>query len=37
MNDEGRPLKIGFQEQILNNLKRLSSKVMVVSVEEKSE
>lgn len=37
INDEGGPLRIGFQEQILNYLKRLSSKVTVVSVEEKSE
>jgi len=35
--DEGRPFEIGFQEQASNHLKQLSLRVMVVSVEEKSE
>ncbi len=36
MGDEGRPLGAGLQEQASNHLKLLWSKVMVVSVEEKS-
>jgi len=35
MEDEGRPLGAGLQEQASNHLKLLWSKVMVVSVEEK--
>lgn len=31
-----RPFEIGFQEQVSNHLKQLLSKVVVVSVEEKS-
>jgi hypothetical protein len=34
-NDEGRPLAIGKQVQIANNLKRLQSKAVVVSVKGK--
>jgi hypothetical protein len=37
MNDEGRPFEIGFQEQVSNHLKRLLLRVVVVSVEEKSD
>jgi hypothetical protein len=36
VKDEGRPFKIGFQEQILNYLKLLWEKFKVVSVKEKS-
>lgn len=36
VKDEGRPFKIGFQEQILNYLKLLWAKSKVVSVKEKS-
>ena len=36
MNDEGRPFGIGFQEQVSNHLKQLLLRVVVVSVEEKS-
>jgi len=36
VKDEGRPFKIGFQEQILNYLKLLWAKFKVVSVKEKS-
>lgn len=36
IKDEGRPFKIGFQEQILNYLKLLWAKSKVVSVKEKS-
>ena len=32
-----RPFEIGFQEQVSNHLKLLSSKAMVVSVEEKAD
>jgi hypothetical protein len=35
--DEGRPFEIGFQEQISNHLKQLPLRVVVVSVEEKSD
>jgi uncharacterized UPF0146 family protein len=35
--DEGRPFGIGFQEQISNHLKQLPLRVVVVSVEEKSD
>jgi hypothetical protein len=37
LEDEGRPFGIGFQEQAPNHLKQLLSKVVVVSVEEKSD
>ncbi len=33
--DEGRPLGIGFQEQVPNRLKRLLLSAAVVSIEEK--
>lgn len=33
--DEGRPLGIGWQEQVPNHLRRLWSKAMVVSAEGK--
>jgi hypothetical protein len=33
--DEGRPLGTGWQEQVLNHLRRLWSKAMVVSTEGK--
>ena len=33
--DEGRPLGTGLQEQVSNHLRRLWSKVMVVSAEGK--
>ena len=36
VKDEGRPFKIGFQEQILNYLKLLWAKFKVVSVKEKA-
>jgi hypothetical protein len=36
VKDEGRPFKIGFQEQVLNYLKLLWAKFKVVSVKEKS-
>ena len=32
VRDEGRPLGIGFQEQVSNHSKRLRSKAAVVSV-----
>ena len=32
VNDEGRPLGIGFQERVPNHSKRLRSKAVVVSV-----
>lgn len=35
MGDEGRPLGIGFQEQVSNHLKPLWLRAMVVSVEVK--
>jgi len=36
MGDEGRPFGVGFQERASNHLKRLLSRAVVVSVEEKS-
>ena len=36
MRDEGRPLGTGWQEQVPNHLRRLWSKAMVVSAEEKA-
>jgi hypothetical protein len=36
IKDEGRPFGTGFQEQVSNYLKQLLLRVMVVSVEEKS-
>jgi len=35
--DEGRPFEVGFQEQASNPLKWLPLRVVVISVEEKSE
>ena len=35
LTDEGRPLGTGWQEQVLNHLRRLWSKAMVVSTEGK--
>jgi hypothetical protein len=37
IDDEGRPLEVGLQEQASNHLKLLGSRVRVVSVEEKAE
>jgi len=37
IRDEGRPFEIGFQEQVSNPLKWLVLRVLVMSVEEKSE
>jgi hypothetical protein len=37
IRDEGRPFEVDFQELASNHLKLLWSKVMVVSVKEKSE
>ena len=35
--DEGRPFEVGFQERASNHLKRLLLRVVVVSIEEKSD
>lgn len=34
--DEGRSFEVGFQDRASNHLKRLLSKVLVVSIEEKT-
>jgi len=36
MRDEGRPFEVEFQDWASNHLKRLTSKVSVVSIKEKS-
>jgi hypothetical protein len=36
MGDEGRPFGVGFQDQASNHHKRLSLRVMVVSIVEES-